>query len=61
MLPFNEREDIFIQNKTLLYTENNTFKTNFMLASPIKKCILNFCKSLVYNRKPQKLCNINQF
>lgn len=61
MLPFNEREDIFIQNKTLLYTENNTFKTNFMLASPIKKCILNFCKSVVYNRKTQKLCNINHF
>lgn len=57
MLPLNEREDVFIENKTLLYTENNTFKTNFMLASQIKKCILNF----VYNRKPQKLCNINQF
>lgn len=53
MLPLNEREDVFIQNKTLLYTENNTFKTNFMLASPIKKCILNFCKSVVYNRKPK--------
>lgn len=41
MLPLNEREDVFIQNKTLLYIENNTFKTNFMLASQIKKCILN--------------------
>lgn len=37
MLPLNERKDFFIQNKTLLYNENNTFKTNFMLASPIKK------------------------
>lgn len=61
MLPLNEREGVFIQNKTLLYIENNSFKTNFMLASQIKKCILNFCKSEVYNRKPQKLCNINHF
>lgn len=25
MLPLNEREDVFIQNKTLLYTENKFY------------------------------------
>lgn len=31
-----ENTVVFIQNKTLLYIENNTYKTNFMLASKKK-------------------------